>query len=153
MQPGDRVRIFRSLAMGLGSLLLLSGAVFASQSGHRADDRLQAAPSGSQEASESAEPSRSPDVDGFPGGQVEDASHSPEASPEDEAGDDDNASPSASQLADEDRGGEDGTSGPGGEDDNSGPGGGEDDHSGPGGGDDDAGHDDHSGPGHGGEDD
>ena len=126
MQPGDRLRILRSLGMGLGAFLLLTGAVFASQSGNRADDSLQAAPSGSQEASESAEPSSSPDVDAFTGGEVEDASSSPEASPEDEPGDDDNANPSASPSVDDDRGEVDGNSGPGGDDDHSGPGGGDD---------------------------
>jgi hypothetical protein len=118
MHSSDRNRVLRGLGMGIGSLLLLSGAVFASQSGSRGDDQIQADSSASQEASEAAVPSGSPEVDAFQGGEVEDASESPEASPEDTAGDQqgqdeqgqdgqgqdeqgDSASPSADESQDE----------------------------------------------------
>jgi hypothetical protein len=149
MQSGDRVRILRSLGMGLGSLLLLSGAVFASQSGSRADDRLNAAPSSSQEASESAEASQSPEINPFQGGEVQDASESPDASPEDEPGDDDVAGASANPSADEDQGQEDQQAGPAGAEDSSGA----DDRSGAAGSDDNSGHDGPSDHGDGGTDD
>ena len=155
MPSGDRVRILRSLGIGLGSLLLLSGAVFASQSGSRADDRLNAAASSSQEASESAEASQSPEINPFQGGEVQDASESPDASPEDELGDDDVASASANPAADEDQGQEDQQAGPADADDSAGPGesSAADDSFGAAGSDDNSGHDGPSDHGDGGNDD
>jgi hypothetical protein len=137
--------------MGLGSLLLLSGAVFAG-SAHRADDSLRAAPSGSQREKASSEPTRSPGIEGFGGGEVEIRGESPEASGEEgalpsAAGDEAEDLPSADPSADEDEAGDD-SRGPGSQDGHDGRGG-----------DDEAGHRDHGGghdddgAGHGGEDD
>ena len=89
MPPGDRYRIFRGLGLAVAALLLVRGAVCASNAGRGGSDAtINAAgqsdeASASAEASESAEPSESPEasaspeIDGFPGGEVEDASASP----------------------------------------------------------------------------
>lgn len=121
MQSGDRFRVLRGLGLGVGSLLLLSGAVLAAQSGRPADDGARPAASASANDA-SAAPSRSPEVDPFQGGEVEDASESPEAFAED------GARPSAEEhegaqddhdadSGDDEGGGEDHGAGHGGEDD------------------------------------
>jgi hypothetical protein len=144
MQPRDRFRFLRSLGMGLGSLLLLSGAVLAAGSGSRADGRPLATASASEHARTSTEPSRSPEIDAFVAGEVDEASESPEASPQGEAMDatgDDEAEDGSFASTSTQEGGHDGSAPDA-----------QDCHAGSGGREHDSCHDDH-GAGHGGEDD
>jgi hypothetical protein len=122
MQPRDRSRLLRSLGLGLGSLLLLCGAVLASQGGKRADDHLTTVLTASHEGSATGAPSRSPAVEALRGGEVGEPSDAPEASSGEEAADDHAGAPAGSGT-DVDQHDEDG-SGP---DDHSASGGGGED--------------------------
>jgi len=93
MQTNDRMRILRGAGLAVGALLLVSGAVFASQAGlPSGDDRIDDDAGASQEAS--AAPSTNEltvndlfdqvrtEASGEDDDAVEEASRSPEASPE-----------------------------------------------------------------------
>jgi len=146
MPTSDPFRFLRGLGLAVGSLLLVSGAVFASQAARPAgDDRAASSPSpssagfsaselldlvsrdGSPEAAESSEPMESPEAS--PSAEAEDverASHEAQGSPSTEASH--SAEPSESEHENESS---EASASP---DDNGGESG--DDHSGPGGGDD-----------------
>lgn len=93
MQTNDRMRILRGAGLAVGALLLVSGAVFASQAGlPSGDDRMDGDAGASQEAS--AAPSAGEltvndlfdqvrmEASGEDDDAIEEASRSPEASPE-----------------------------------------------------------------------
>jgi hypothetical protein len=157
MQTTDPVRFVRGFGLAAGALLLVSGAVFASQAGVSpvpAADGLSATASAGSSVSPEASPSvggvllegfddddglspssdasASPDADDHDAGAAPGASGSPD---DDDAGA--MGSPEGIPSADDDDHSDDD------DDDDAGPGGGDDDHddddSGPGGGDD---HDD-----------
>jgi cytoskeletal protein RodZ len=93
MQSTDRLRMFRSLGLAMAALLLIGGAVFASQ-----------AATGGIHKSDTSGPSSSADVNGD--SQAENASNgqnaseSPEASPEESAGESPDASETENDVED-----------------------------------------------------